>query len=90
MTSKPVTKKSDAAQRKLIPGTQPPGPKWKSSAKEDGVRAQGPAARNSGKSPFPGVVSGDVVDQMNPGKRRTRDYTGGRSDVQPREKGVRY
>ena len=63
---------------------------YKSSAKEDGVKNEGPAARNSGKSPFPGVVSGDVASQENPRRQRRQDYAGGRSEVQPREKGVRY
>ncbi len=89
MESKPVTKKSGAAQRKQ-PAAQPPGPKWKTSAKEDGVRAQGPTARNSGKSMFPGVVKGNVANQEPISRVRTKDYPGGRTDVQPRPKGVRY
>ena len=81
-------KSSESSPAKL--GTQ--GPKWKSSAKEDGVRAQGPTARNSGKAPFPGVMpgTGDVGGQENPRRTRRQDYAGGRSEVQPREKGVRY
>ena len=85
MTSKAVTKKSGAAQRQEI-NTTP----WKTSAKQNGVRGEGPAARASGKAPFPGVVSGDVAGQETPSRQRTKDYSGGRSDVQPREKGVRY
>ncbi len=62
---------------------------WKDSAKSDSVRNQGPAARNSAKSPFPGVVpgTGDVAGQMNPRRERTQDY---RPRPQPRESGVRY
>ena len=56
---------------------------WKDNAKQDGVRGQGPAARNSGKSPFP--TSG-VGSQMNPRRQRREDYT---PRPQPREKGVR-
>ena len=89
MASKPVTKKSGAAQRKQPP-LEPGGGNWKTSAKEDGVRAQGPAARDSGKAMFPGVVSGNVANQETPSRGRTKDYPGGRSQVQPREKGVRY
>ena len=89
MASKPVTKKSDLAQRSQ-PSMAPPGAPWKTRAKENGVRAQGPVARDSGKAMFPGVVSGDVAGQETPSRVRTRDYAGGRSDVQPRPKGVRY
>lgn len=60
---------------------------WKDSAKSDSVRAQGPAARNSGKSPFPGVTGGDVSGQMNPRRERREDYT---PKPQPREKGGSY
>ncbi len=90
MASKPVTKKQGKYQRADMPIVPPPNTPWKTSAKQDGVRTQGPAARNSGKSPFPGVVSGDVADQEKPKRMRTKDYAGGRSEVQPRPKGVRY
>ncbi len=66
---------------------------FKSSAKEDGVRNDGPSAPNSGKSMFPGVMpgSGDVEGQVPTFRQmRTGNYEGGRSEVQPREKGVRY
>ena len=66
---------------------------FKTSAKEDGVRNDGPAAPNSGKSMFPGVMpgTGDVAGQVPTfNKMKTRNYAGGRSEVQPREKGVRY
>ena len=61
---------------------------WKGSAKQDGVSPQGPAARASGKAPFPGVTpgSGDVTGQMNPRRERREDYT---PKPQPRETGVK-
>ncbi len=62
------------------------GGKWKSDAKQDGCTGQGPAARNSGKSPFPGVTSGNVSGQMNPRRERRENYM---PDPQPRESGVR-
>lgn len=60
---------------------------WKDSAKSDGVRSQGPAARDSGKAPFPGVTGGDVSNQENPRRQRRQDYT---PKPQKRETGVRY
>lgn len=66
---------------------------FKTSAKEDGVSNDGPAATNSGKAMFPGVMpgSGEVTDQVPAfSKSRAKNYAGGRSEVQPREKGVRY
>lgn len=49
---------------------------WKTGAKEDGVKSQGPAARASGKAPFPGVTSGGgVSSQMNPRRQRRQEYT---------------
>ena len=48
---------------------------WKTDAKQDGCRGEGPAARQSGKAPFPGVTSGNVTEQMNPRRDRTQDYT---------------
>ena len=56
---------------------------WKSDAKQDGCKSQGPTARNSGKSPFPTVIS----SQENPRRMRTQGYD---PKPQPREKGVRY
>ena len=58
---------------------------WKTDAKQDGCTGQGPAARNSGKSPFPGVTSGNVADQENPRRQRNQNYT---PKPQPRESGV--
>lgn len=62
---------------------------WKDNPKSDGVRSQGPAARSSGKAPFPGVMpgSGGVTGQENPRRQRRQDYD---PKPQPREKGVRY
>ncbi len=60
---------------------------WKDSAKSNSVRTQGPAARDSGKAPFPGVTSGNVADQMNPRRQRRENYS---PKPQPREKAVRY
>ena len=50
---------------------------WKTDAKQDGVKAQGPAARDSGKAPFPGVLpgTGDVSSQENPRRERRQDYS---------------
>ena len=61
---------------------------WKSDAKQDGCKGEGPAARESGKAPFPGVTpgSGGVSDQMNPRRDRTKDYT---PTPQPRDVGVK-
>jgi hypothetical protein len=61
---------------------------WKSDAKQDGCQGEGPAAKESGKAPFPGVTpgSGDVSDQMNPRRDRREDYT---PKIQPREVGVK-
>lgn len=73
-----------------IGGTRPV---FKTSAKEDGVRNDGPSAPNSGKAMFPGVMpgTGDVTGQVPTfNKSRAKNYAGGRSEVQPREKGVRY
>ncbi len=60
---------------------------WKTDAKQDGVRSQGPAARNSGKAPFPGVTGGDVEGQLNPRRQRREDYD---PKPQPREGSVKY
>lgn len=59
---------------------------WKSSAKQDGVRSQGPQCRQ--KSPAPGVMpgTGGVGTQMNPRRERREDYD---PQPQPRESGVR-
>lgn len=60
---------------------------WKDSAKADGVRGQGPAARESGKAPFPGVVADSgVTSQQNPRRERRQDYT---PDPQPRETAIK-
>ncbi len=90
MKSKPVTQKHGNLQRDNM-RTQGGGP-WKGSAKQDGCRGQGPAARDSGKAMFAGVMpgSGDVGGQEPAGQRKTKVYSGGRSEVQKREKGVRY
>lgn len=48
---------------------------YKDNPKQDGANGPGPSARNSGKSPFPGVVSGNLSDQMNPRRDRREDYT---------------
>lgn len=54
---------------------------WKDSAKQDGCRGQGSAAKDSGKSPFPGAVSGGgVSSQMNPRRDRRQDYDGGNAN----------
>lgn len=60
---------------------------WKDSPKADSVKSQGPAARASGKEPFPGVTGGNVAGQMNPRRERRQDYT---PTPQKREKGVHY
>lgn len=62
---------------------------WKDNAKEDGCKGEGPRARESGKAPFPGVTpgSGGVSGQMNPERKRTKDYT---PSPQPREAAVKY
>ncbi len=59
---------------------------WKTDPKQDGCKGQGPAARASGKAPFPGVTSGSLADQMNPRRERRENYT---PQQQPRESGVR-
>lgn len=59
---------------------------WKKDAKQDGCTGEGPKAKNSGKSPFPGVTSGNVKNQMNPRRDRREDYE---PKKQPRETGVR-
>ena len=48
---------------------------WKDNAKSDSVKPEGPAARDSGKAPFPGVVSGNVENQMNPRRQRRENFT---------------
>lgn len=61
---------------------------WKGDAKQDGCKGEGPAAKQSGKTPFPGVMpgSGGVSSQMNPRRDRREDYT---PKPQPRETGVK-
>lgn len=58
---------------------------WKSDAKQDGVRSQGPAARMSGKAPFPTTGTArqnakqdgynEGGSQENPRRQRRQDYT---------------
>lgn len=60
---------------------------WKDSAKQDGVRNEGPAGVQ--KRPMAGVMpgSGGVSSQENPRRQRRQDYT---PSPQPRERGVRH
>lgn len=69
---------------------------WKKDAKQDGCHGEGPAARASGKAPFPtdGTVRRDAKapysgggSQMNARRDRRQDYT---PKPQPREGGVSY
>ncbi len=61
---------------------------WKDGHKQDGVKGEGPAAKESGKAPFPGVMpgSGGVSGQMNPRRDRREDS---KPQPQPRETGVK-
>lgn len=69
---------------------------WKTNAKQDGCKGEGPAARMSGKAPFPttGTVARDAKgshsgggDQMNPRRDRRQGYV---PSPQAREQGVKH